>query len=152
MRHFLPDEAWRAYEEVLAYETRLPAGVEVIHKVRSSCRRLRYALEIFAGALPSAAEDFVEELSSLQDTLGELHDHAVAVDRIDAWVMRGKFRLTGALEAYRAHHVAERDRLRAGFEPAWRALSGDRFRFALSRLVSGEIRASRPDGAIKLTA
>jgi CHAD domain-containing protein len=152
VRHFLPDETWHAYEEILAYETRLPADLDVIHKVRSSCRRLRYALELFAEALPPATEDFVDELRALQDRLGELHDHVVAIDRIDDWLARGKVPASAALAAYRASRATERDRLRDEFEPEWRAVTGDAFRFALSHLVSGEIGTTRPDGAIRLIA
>jgi CHAD domain-containing protein len=152
VRHFLPDETWRAYEEVLAYEMRLPADLDVIHQVRSSCRRLRYALELFAGALPREPTDLVHALRGLQDRLGELHDHAVAVARIDDWLARGKVATNPALDAYRASRVAKRDRLRARFESEWRALTGKPFRFALSRLVSGETDASHPHRAIWLVA
>jgi CHAD domain-containing protein len=151
VRHFLPDETWHAYEEVLAYETRLPGDLDVIHKVRSSCRRLRFALELFADALPPAAEDFVDALRALQDRLGELHDHAVAVDRIDGWLARKKVPSSPSLEAYRKSRIAERDRLHGEFESEWRAITGDPFRFALSHLISGEIGTSRPNGAIRLT-
>jgi CHAD domain-containing protein len=138
VRHFLPDETWRAYEEVLAYETKLPANFDVIHQVRSSCRRLRYAIELFAGALPAGAKELMRALRSLQDRLGELHDHAVAVARIDDWLARGKVKASPALDAYRTNRVAKRDRLRAEFESEWRALTGGPFRVALSHLVSGE--------------
>jgi CHAD domain-containing protein len=150
VRHFLPDQTWRAYEEVLAFEARLPADLDVIHQVRSSCRRLRYALELFAGALPRAAEDVVRALRALQDRLGDLHDSAVAVARIDDWVARGKVPASPALEAYRATCVAKRDRLRAEFDSEWRALTGDGFRFALSHVVSGEPRDSGRRRAVRL--
>jgi CHAD domain-containing protein len=155
VRHFLPDETWRAYEEVIAYETllRTPRGnLEVIHKVRSSCRRLRYALELFADALPRGARDVVVALRALQDRLGDLHDHAVAVDRIERWLARGKLAPTPALESYRAHRAAQRDDLRAEFDAEWRALTGDAFRYTLSHLVSGEMRRGRPNGAVRLVA
>jgi len=154
VRHFVADETWRAYEEVLAYDTRLPADadVDVIHKVRSSCRRLRYLLELFDGALPRGAEDIVDALRALQDRLGELHDHAVAVQRIEAWRADGTIPENPGIDAYVTEHAKARERLRAEFHAEWRALTGKGFRYALSHLVSGEMGGSRPDGAVRLVA
>jgi CHAD domain-containing protein len=151
VRHFVPDLTWRAYEEVLAYEMRLPADFDVVHKVRSAARRLRYLLEMLEGALPPGACDIVEALRALQDRLGDLHDHVEAVARLEAWVARGKVANSAALESYLAHRRRERDRLRREFDGEWRALTGDPFRFGLSHLVSGEMRNERPDGAVWLT-
>jgi CHAD domain-containing protein len=139
VRHFVPDTTWRAYEEVLAYEVRLPADLEVIHKVRSSCRRLRYLLELLEGAIPPGAEDVVGSLRALQDRLGDLHDHAVAVNRIAAWCTRGKLALEPALTEYLRRRVDARERLRAEFEGEWAALTGDAFRTAIAHLASGEM-------------
>jgi len=36
-----------AYEEALAYDTRAVDDLDVIHKFRSACRRLRFTLELF---------------------------------------------------------------------------------------------------------
>jgi CHAD domain-containing protein len=153
VRHFVPDLTWRAYEEVLAYEMRLPADFDVVHKVRSAARRLRYLLELLDQALPPGACDLVDALRALQDRLGDLHDHVEAVTRIETWVARGKIANSPALESYLAHRRRERDRLRREFDGEWRALAGEPFRFALSHLVSGEMemRNERPDGAIRLT-
>jgi CHAD domain-containing protein len=44
---------------------------------------LRYALDLFAAALPErGAEDYIEALSLLQDSLGELNDRTVAAERL----------------------------------------------------------------------
>ena len=112
VKHFVADEIWRAYEEVLAYETRMPASLDVIHKVRSSCRGLRYLLELFEGALPPGAADIVDALHALQDQLGDLHDHAVAAECIERWRTERELEDTKALTAYVHHRVSERDRLR----------------------------------------
>ena len=151
VRHFTPDLTWRAYEEIVAYETRLPADFDVVHKVRSAARRLRYLLELLVGALPPGAEDIVDALRALQDRLGDLHDDVVAVERIEKWAARGRIAKGPALEAYLAHRRRERDRLRHEFDGEWRALTGDAFRFALSHLVSGEMGSSHPNGAVRLT-
>jgi CHAD domain-containing protein len=152
VRHFVPDETWRAYDEVLAYETRLPADLDVIHKVRSSARRLRYLLELFDGALPPGAQDVVDSLRALQDRLGELHDHVVAVERLEGWIHDGSLKDEPPLRKYLDHRREARDDLRSEFDDEWRKLTGNTFRFVFSRIISGEIGKARPDGAVRLTA
>ena len=49
------------------------------HRVRILAKRLRYALDLFAVALPAqATADYIERLAHLQDLLGELNDASVA--------------------------------------------------------------------------
>ena len=53
------------------------------HRVRIHAKRLRYALDLLAFALPGpGTSDFVDALADLQDTLGELNDAAVAWERL----------------------------------------------------------------------
>jgi CHAD domain-containing protein len=53
------------------------------HRVRILAKRLRYALDLFACALPArATAEYVEALSALQDRLGTLNDAAVAVETL----------------------------------------------------------------------
>jgi CHAD domain-containing protein len=147
VRHFLASEIWRAYEAILAYELRQPASLEVIHKVRSSCRSLRYLLETLCAALPPGAPEVIASLRALQSRLGDLHDHAVAVDRIDRAIASGELTANKSLEKYITGHRDVRDRLREEFDAEWRALTGDAFRFALSRLTLGETGLDRPASA-----
>jgi CHAD domain-containing protein len=150
VRHFVAEETWRAYEEVLAYDTRIvSADFDVIHKVRSACRRLRYMLELFEGAVPPGTADVVEALRVLQDRLGELHDHVVAVARIEKWLANGQIPLNAVTDDYLGERRDARDRLRAEFEDEWRKLTGREFRHAIAIVASGEMRA-RPDGAVTL--
>ncbi len=139
VRHFIPEETWHAYGRILAFELRPLTGVDVIHKVRSACRRLRYVLELFQSALPSAAAAaIIASLQRLQDRLGDLHDHAVAVDRLEMAVHSAKFPDSVPLQEYLAHRRQLRDQMVAEFQEEWRLLRGEAFRFALSHLVSGE--------------
>lgn len=49
------------------------------HRVRIFAKRLRYALDLFAAALPAqATADYIGRLAHLQDLLGELNDASVA--------------------------------------------------------------------------
>jgi CHAD domain-containing protein len=44
------------------------------HDFRISCKRMRYAIELFRDRLPPAFRDALELTAQLQDTLGEVHD------------------------------------------------------------------------------
>jgi CHAD domain-containing protein len=57
-----------------------------IHSLRIEGKKLRYALEIFAPALPARARARCQEsLERLQKTLGDFTDHAAAADRFGRW-------------------------------------------------------------------
>ena len=57
-----------------------------MHAVRIEGKKLRYALEIFAAALPPRGRDRCEQaLERLQRTLGRFTDHAAAADRLRRW-------------------------------------------------------------------
>jgi CHAD domain-containing protein len=152
VRHFLADEVWRAYEEVLAFETRVAsADDDVIHQVRSACRRLRYLLELLDGAVPPGAADVADALRALQDRLGELHDHVVAVALLEKWLADGRVPDNPAIAGYRKHHLRARERMRAEFEQEWRRLVSPAFRHAIATIASGEMR-TRPDCMVRLVA
>ncbi|NBX28854.1 CHAD domain-containing protein [bacterium] len=57
-----------------------------IHRVRIEAKKLRYAVEIFAGVFPAATLARCQDaLARLQETLGEFTDHATAADRFRRW-------------------------------------------------------------------
>jgi len=59
---------------------------DAIHALRIEGKKLRYALEIFAPALPACARARCQEsLERLQKTLGDFTDHAAAADRFGRW-------------------------------------------------------------------
>src|SRR5438105_779893 len=51
-----------------------PYNVRELHALRIAAKRLRYTLEVFEEVLPEASLSIVQELTQLQDQLGELHD------------------------------------------------------------------------------
>ena len=97
------------------------------HQVRIRAKRLRYALDLLAVALPAqATQQYVDALALLQDALGELNDAAVGVDlltgdpnrrrtnkRIRAWHK--------GLEPKLAHDAARRLAALARRPAPWRA-------------------------------
>jgi hypothetical protein len=57
----------------------MPLGRKPICKIET--KEFRYALELFASALPKAlSETFYPRVSELQEALGTINDHAVAID------------------------------------------------------------------------
>lgn len=135
VRHFVFDQTWRAYEEILAYGQRRPPSIDVIHNVRSSCRRLRFTLEIFQDVLAPQAQQLIGAIHALQNRLGDLHDDAVATTRVERWIARGKVEPNEAIEAYLARRRQHRDRLHAEFDREWNAIDAAGFRLALFRAL-----------------
>jgi CHAD domain-containing protein len=61
-------------------------AADEIHQLRIAGKKLRYALEIFAVAFPSATRTAcLDSLETLQETLGKFTDHAAAADRFRRW-------------------------------------------------------------------
>lgn len=56
-----------------------PYHVRQLHNLRIAAKRLRYTFDVFAEALPPACQEYVEELTRLQDELGSLHDFDVMI-------------------------------------------------------------------------
>jgi CHAD domain-containing protein len=56
-----------------------PYAVKELHHLRIAAKRLRYTLEMFEGFLPPMCTSVVEELTGIQDELGELHDSDVLI-------------------------------------------------------------------------
>jgi len=137
VRHFTRQEIWRRYDALRAYDARLPGDIETLHKLRSSCRQMRFALEAFADALPTV-KPIAGELHRVQDEIGELHDHHVALGLVDRWRRKGRLATTPALEHYLAYHARTRDRVRKRFERHWLSLFGEQFRRRVFRSLEKE--------------
>jgi CHAD domain-containing protein len=134
VRHFAPSALWRRYEEVIAFETAMPASVPILHLLRISGKRFRYTLEFFQDALGPGARDLLKQLITVQDRLGELHDAEVAKLAIDELSRRKNG--TAALQAYRDRRRDDQARLAADFGTDWAVLAGPSFRNRLSRLLA----------------
>lgn len=60
--------------------------IEAWHRLRIEAKRLRYAMELFAGAFePSFRQDAYPLVEQLQEHLGRINDHAGAAARLSAW-------------------------------------------------------------------
>ena len=61
-----------------------PARVEELHNMRISAKRLRYTLEIFRLAFPPPIEELIEQVKTIQEQIGRVHDADVMADLLDA--------------------------------------------------------------------
>ncbi|HEY1959178.1 MAG TPA: CHAD domain-containing protein [Polyangiaceae bacterium] len=143
VRHFTHREVWRRYDTLRAYDACLPADVATLHKLRSACRELRYTLEAFQPALPGL-EPIARALHALQDEMGELHDHQVAIDLLGRWRRKKKIASTEALERYLARRAEARDELRSRSEPRWLGVLGESFRLELARALEPHAEITSP--------
>ena len=127
LRKLAPRQLSRAHAR-LADASRFFAALapERRHRVRILAKRLRYALDLFAVALPAqATAAYVERLSHLQDLLGELNDAAVARATIAALgAAPGLQSAIGvklaAREAGRLHDAEEALAALFALRPPWR--------------------------------
>ena len=140
VRHFTHREVWRRYEELRAFDARMPADVETLHKLRAACRQLRFTLETFQGASPDLAP-IARDLHERQDEIGALHDHELAIELLERWRAKGKIAPSRALDVYLERRAKARDDLRHMAESRWLALLGAKFRLRLARAL--EPRAER---------
>ncbi len=61
-----------------------PASVTKLHELRLTAKRLRYAMEVFAGSCaPSLREVLYPAVEEAQELLGAAHDAAVAASRLE---------------------------------------------------------------------
>ena len=95
---------------------------EAIHRLRIEGKKLRYALEIFAGAFPAEVRDRCEDaLAKLQTTLGEFTDHAAAADRFRRWSREESMRADrGALADLERREDQLADEARKVFVKWWK--------------------------------
>jgi CHAD domain-containing protein len=135
VRHFAGSAVWRRYEELQAYETVLPADILTLHRLRVAAKRLRYTLGFFEEALTPEAKALSRQLSQLQDYLGDLHDHQVAVEL--ATSLLKKYPENSALPPYREERILEIARMTEGFGLEWDKVSGPDFRTRLANSLAG---------------
>jgi len=137
----LPQVVWQRYDAVRAYAAVLPwATVETLHALRIEGKRLRYALEFFLEVLGPRAEKLVADIVALQDHVGELHDTDVALQRLQAFLLRSARALAPeASKAIGGYASACQARLRAlqrTIGQPWRHIDSTGFRRLLSRMTA----------------
>ena len=104
------------------------------HELRIDGKRLRYALEFFAPVLGRSAERVIAALRRVQDVLGEVHDAAIAAERIAAMATRPDItpEAAFALGEWSATRTASANAMRAEFPRLLARLEVDWERLRLS--------------------
>ena len=72
-------------DEVYGYDGLVadPANVTELHDMRIACKRLRYLLEIFGIAFDADLGPFLDDIRTLQDLLGDIHDCDVQIPMLE---------------------------------------------------------------------
>jgi CHAD domain-containing protein len=107
-----------------------PADDRQLHELRKAGKRLRYALELAPSAIaPRVHRRLYEELSQLQERLGEVCDYLVAVERLGAWHRRTrKDTPRRQLQDLLAREQQRLDKSRRRFQRWWSAARRSRWR------------------------
>jgi CHAD domain-containing protein len=126
---------WSRLEAVQIFEIVMPeAPLPLLHELRISCKKLRYTIELFEGALPEDAGRMHEELVAAQDHLGSLHDADVALPFVDEFLDQEPHNL--ALSHYRTHLEQTRDRLWSSVPELWMRIGSKEFRVRLANIIA----------------
>lgn len=77
----------RRYTDVLAFAPYLDrASIDLLHRLRIQCKKLRYTMECFVELLGPGGKKCIRHVIALQDYLGELQDGQAASDMITGFV------------------------------------------------------------------
>lgn len=130
-----------AYEHVRAYQTIITwADVSTLHALRIEGKRLRYTMESFSEVLPVSSRSLITQVTEMQDHLGALNDAAVAARNTRDWLNINaphlQARSREAVGLYLDSREADVERLRRGFGPVWRRITGPAFRKALGIAIT----------------
>lgn len=136
-----------------------------LHQLRIACKRLRYAAEIFFPVLdPRLRETFYPHLEEIQELLGEVHDVAVASEKLrrqhKKWRRRRRDRewtggglaafsgreLRVAVEGIQKAYAEAGVRAEKAFHELWPDFSGEGFRVPVTRLLTEPGEVSRHPG------
>jgi CHAD domain-containing protein len=82
--------------------------VRTAHRARITVKKVRYLAELFEPARPKVVAELLDELSALQEALGELHDADVRVTRLSrGHLPKHANELLAHAEAEREHRAEE---------------------------------------------
>jgi CHAD domain-containing protein len=82
----------KAYKRVLSDGMSIgpDSAIEAYHKLRKSCKKLRYLMEMFRELYPQKKiKALIKELKKLQDDLGELQDLEVHTEILQSFLLQG---------------------------------------------------------------
>lgn len=111
-----------------------------MHRLRIEGKKLRYAMEIFAGVFPNRVRVRCQHaLEQLQETLGEFTDHAAAAERFRRWARDDSMTADrGTLSAMRRREDALAKTARKAFIKWWNPMRRRSLRRAFERTLRQE--------------
>lgn len=134
-RHFAGSVIWTRYEAALRFETRLfDADAPTLHQLRIACKRLRYALELFALQLGAGVAPLRKALVAAQNELGEIQDITVALNLITS--QSEKEGAYAGMEAFAQALLGERAERFQRVSAVWKPIAAREARKALSEALA----------------
>ena len=126
----------RAYDQVLG-----DASDETLHALRIEFKRLRYAVSIFTDVLGTGIDDFIAELKTIQDHLGDLHDIGASEEHLsdiaNSLDPETQAEALYALQQYVDQMEQKRAELRAGVGEVWRHFNTKTVQRQLASALAG---------------
>ncbi len=144
--HVVPSAVWQTYEAIRSYEWVMErAPMAVLHQLRIEVKGLRYLLEFFREALGPEAELAIATLTTVQDTLGDLHDADVALHLLSEYLQdttglpllraRTQPNVAGVVR-YLEHQEYQLQRLQRRVPALWKQLNHPKLRRQLGLCVA----------------
>ncbi len=127
-----------AVEELMEHSDSVPVyeDWQGHHALRIAGKHLRYALEAFRDAYPDGLDDDLKTLKKLQDTVGELHDCDVWLQRLPSMREEAPSALK-AIDRLQITFESRRRELHAKLVERWFAMLQERFLFRLLDKLKG---------------
>jgi hypothetical protein len=149
-----------------------PRNVTEIHDLRIAAKRLRYSMELFRFAFPAAMSGLIDEVKTIQEHIGEMHDADVMIERaMEMLASEARNRSAKLLEiatsiergsvaqrqqrirsAMIAHRADDRDAAYRRFVDAWRGMGESDFAGRLGSCIgagrAGKIARNAADEAL----
>ena len=128
LRHHAFVQASIAVDDMYAHAGSVPLyeDVEGRHALRIAGKRLRYALEAFQQAYDDGLRDEIRAMKGLQDTIGEMHDCDVWLQRVPS-LMEELPAAGGALDILERDMEGRRRVLHGKLMETWCSMQQDRF-------------------------
>ncbi len=124
VRHLLPTLIYDHLGHVRAYDSAIgKADATTLHALRIEFKRLRYAVSLFSEILGSTIKNFIDELKTAQDHLGNLNDISTAEARLNELIDSLEPDEAGPaieiLRAYITYLKSKETALRTGMSEVW---------------------------------
>jgi CHAD domain-containing protein len=133
----LPVLIYTRYEEVRRYESLFThADAPTLHQFRIEVKRLRYALDAFQAVLGEKVKFVIQELKTLQESLGDLNDASVADLRLATLQKAMPPKAQPSLEAYRHYNQQVVRDLSQALPEAWAHFNRPETRQALAMALA----------------